>query len=249
MSNRGVRTSQHEPPVSSGSAADEVDLVRSALDDAPGGMPRLVMYLLPLVRKRVRRALLRRRARLGIGMIDHVCDDLVQDTLVALLDRRSRVLRGWCQERGSLRGFVGVVAERQVGMVLRSPRRSPFTELATDCDELERAQSRSEAFTAVSEAANAESRNSLRVLSELLREHLSERGYFVFEVLFLEQSSTERALERTGLSRDALYAWRCRIVRQAQMLGLRPATRLCGRSKRSRAYDTIMEPSLETSWL
>ena len=218
MSNREVRTPQRELSLSSGSADNEVDLVRSALDDAPGAMPRLLTFLLPLVRKRVRRALLRHRARVGFSMIDHVCEDLVQDTLVTLLDRRSHVLRSWCQERGSLRGFVGVVAERQVGMVLRSACRSPFTELATDCEGLERAQARSEAFTAGCEAANAESRNSLRVLSALLREHLSERGYFVFEVLFLEQCSTERALERTGLSRDALYAWRCRIIRQALRL-------------------------------
>ena len=182
-------------------------------------MQRLVQRILPSVQARVAIALLRRRKQARGRSLKEASEDLVQDVFATLFARQGQVLRSWSPERGlALRGFVGLVAERQVGMTLRSGRRSPFTEDATECEQLQRqaAAAVPSSMHACQGGAALESRDLLRVMLQRLRERLSEQGYFIFELLFVEECTIEQVTELTGLSRDALYAWRSRIARQAR---------------------------------
>src|SRR5678809_1143147 len=65
--------------------------------------------------------------------------DRVQQVFVVLLAEEARVLRQWDPARGaSFEGYVGLVAEREVISTLRSRRRSPWQDEATDEEELSR---------------------------------------------------------------------------------------------------------------
>ncbi len=55
---------------------------------------------------------------------------------------------------------------------------------------------------------------SRSVLDQVLREVYDEadkRGIRLFEMLYLEERSIEEAREDTGMTRDAIYAWRFRF--------------------------------------
>ncbi len=217
-------------------ASEDLALLTRALDGDAISMRALLDRILPVVQARVGAALLRRRAQVRGRSLRQESEDIVQDVCAALFEREGHVLRGWSPERGlSLKSFVGLVAERELGMMLRSRRRNPFSEHPTELDVLEQHQSHSETHAFGGRAASAlgadlEARDLLRAVLDQLRERLSGTGYFVFELLFVEDCATDQAAELTGLSRDALYAWRTRIMRQAREI-----------------YDEVSEPSADLS--
>jgi DNA-directed RNA polymerase specialized sigma24 family protein len=201
--------------------ADDVALVERSLAGHKDGMQRLVERLLPVIQARVGGALVRRRGQARGRSLRQESEDLVQEVFAALLERQGRVLRMWRPERGlSLKSFVALVAERQVGMILRTGRRNPFTEDPTESDALERHHEQAGGAAAGSIElpfeARLESRDFLRAVLERLRERLSPQGYFLFELLVVQDCPIEEATELTGLSREALYTWRSRIGRLAR---------------------------------
>lgn len=219
-------------PLHASSAADDETLLRSALRGDEESMHQLVQRLQPVVRASIC-AKLRKRPRYTRGRsLGAPIDDLVQDVFVSLFARRCQTLRSWRPERGSsLRGFVGLVAERQVGMTLRSRRRNPFYEEATETESLQQLAGAMKAPDATWTAL--ESRDSLRALLVGLHERLSAQGRLVFALLFLQGCTIERTLEMTGLSQAALYAWRSRLTRQARELRAQPsagAREICSRT-------------------
>ena len=139
-------------------------------------------------------------------------EDLSQDVFLALFSRDGYVLRTWQAERGlSLENFVGLIAERQVLSFLRSGRRNPWKEeplLASDELDPEAPESGPEAA--------ASSREHLALLLGRLREELSPLGWRLFELLFVREMSQSEVEAATGLSADAVYAWRSRLRRLAQ---------------------------------
>jgi RNA polymerase sigma-70 factor, ECF subfamily len=58
----------------------------------------------------------------------------------------------------------------------------------------------------------------LRLLLDRLREKLSPLGQRLFELLFVQEMSPEETMAATGLSADAVYAWRSRLRRLARKL-------------------------------
>jgi RNA polymerase sigma-70 factor (ECF subfamily) len=142
-------------------------------------------------------------------------EDLVQEVFLVLFADHGKVLRSWQRERGlSFENFVGLVAERQTASILRSGKRCPWREDPTLVDELDRssADGGPEESTA--------SREQLRLLWARLTEQLSPLGRHLFDLLFLQELTADEVVHRTGLSADAVYAWRSRLRRLAR--------RVCG---------------------
>lgn len=193
---------------------DSAGLVRRALAGDQTAVTRLVAGLTPVIQARVARTLLARRSRLGSGRdIRQEVEDLSQDVFLSLFSRDGHVLRSWQAERGlSLENFVGLVAERQVVSFVRSGRRNLWKEEPSPAQELD---------ATVSESGPEEvaaSREQLSLLLERLREKLSPLGHQLFVLLFVREMSVPETVAASGLSADAVYAWRSRLRRLARQL-------------------------------
>lgn len=169
---------------------------------------------MPVVQARVARTLVRRRGGSGRDARQEV-EDLAQDVFASLFADGGRVLRAWEPARGlSLASFCGLVAEREAASILRSGRRSPWTDTATELDDLEKA---------LAEVPDVEvrvsSREQLARLLDRLREALSPRGLELFHRLVVEEESVESVCASTGMTSDAVYAWKSRIGKVVRKLG------------------------------
>jgi RNA polymerase sigma factor (sigma-70 family) len=186
---------------------------RALAGDGPA-LGRLVALLTPVVQSRVARGLLLRRQGMAAGRnVRQEVEDLAQEVFLVLFADGGRVLRSWQPERGlSLPNFVGLVAERQTASILRSGRRSPWTEEPTLAGDLERA-----ALDSDPEEVTA-SREQLRLLLHRLTEELSPLGRHLFDLLFLRELPLDEVVRQTGMTPDAVYAWRSRLRRLARRL-------------------------------
>lgn len=193
---------------------DTEGLLQRALAGDQTSLTRLVAALTPVIQARVARTLLARRAQLAGGRgVRQEVEDLSQEAFLTLFSRDAHVLRGWQAERGlSLENFAGLVAERQVLSFLRSGRRNPRQETAWAEDEVDAAapDSGPEEVTA--------SREHLARLLDRLREEASPLGCRLFDLLFVQELSLPEVRAASGLSADAVYAWRSRLRRLAQKL-------------------------------
>lgn len=193
---------------------DSAGLVHRALAGDQTALTRLVAGLTPVIQARVARTLLCRRSRLGGGRdVRQEVEDLTQDVFLSLFSRDARVLRAWDAERGlSLENFVGLVAERQVVSSLRSGKRNPWKEEPSPAEDLE-----APAPDQSPEQVTA-SREQLSLLLDRLREEVSPLGWRLFDLLFVKELSLPEVKTASGLSDDAVYAWRSRLRRVAQRL-------------------------------
>lgn len=193
---------------------DSADLVKRALAGDQAAQTQLVAELTPVVQARVARTLLARRSHLGGGRdVRQEVEDLTQDVFLALFARQGHILRSWQAERGlSLENFVGLVAERQARSFLRSGRRNPWKEDPTAAEDLDITDPERgpEEVTA--------SREQLSLLLERLREKLSPLGHQIFVLLFVQEMSVAETMAESGLSADAVYAWRSRLRRLTRQL-------------------------------
>ena len=190
-------------------AAIDRTLLERALAGDVGALRTLVDELTPVIQVRVARAL----ARSSVGTrgnrsVRQELEDLTQEVFVALLADDGRALRAWDPTRGlSLPNFVGLLAQRQVASILRSGKRSPWTEDPADLAELETGAGSEDS------ALRLESREMLSLLLQRVREELSPRGLELFHRICVEQESVESIVSTTGMSPDAVYAWRSRLRR------------------------------------
>jgi RNA polymerase sigma factor (sigma-70 family) len=193
-------------------AEDTVALVRDALAGDQTALTRLVAVLTPVIQSRVARTLLARRSLLGADRnVRQEVEDLTQEVFLSLFTKGGHVLQSWEAERGlSLENFVGLVSERYVVSFLRSGKRNPWKEEPAPVEDLDGASADQgpEEVTA--------SREQLRLLLERLREKLSPLGRHLFELLFVQERSLAETMAASGLSADAVYAWRSRLRRLAQ---------------------------------
>ena len=192
---------------------DERALLDQALSGDVAATRRLVAMLMPVVQARVARTLVRRRGGSGRDARQEV-GDLAQDVFAALFADDGKVLRAWDPARGlTLASFCGLVAEREAASILRSGRRSPWTEAATELEELEKD---------LGEVPDVElrvaSREQLGRLVDRLREALSPRGLELFHRLIVEEEAVESVCASTGMSSDAVYAWKSRIAKVLRKL-------------------------------
>jgi len=185
---------------------DEATL-REAIDGDRVAIRAVVTALTPVVQARVVRGLLRRRpAREGRDIRQEV-DDMMQEVFAALFAHGGRALRAWAPDRGlSLENFVGLIAERQVVTILRSQRRNPWRDVPEELDALE-----PRAIPDEGGAPGIESRSSLELLLDRLREALSPRGLELFQRLYVEEEPVEEVARSMSMTREAIYAWRNRV--------------------------------------
>jgi RNA polymerase sigma-70 factor (ECF subfamily) len=103
------------------------------------------------------------------------------------------------------------VAERQIVSILRTHKRNPWTEDPTLSDEMDASLPSSTAAEDV-----VASRNALDKLFETLKEELTPLAWHLFDLVFLQELSVEEVIAATGMSADAVYAWRSRLSRLAR---------------------------------
>jgi RNA polymerase sigma-70 factor (ECF subfamily) len=190
------------------------DLERAlAGDDAAIG--RVVRAFTPLIPVRVTRVLLRHRGRAGRDARQEVAD-LTQEILCLLFANDARVLRTWDAARGLSRtNYVGLVAEREAGHIVRSGRRSPWALDPAAAEELERLPA-----TAESPYAIAASKELFRVVWERLFDELTPKGHALFRLLFVDDLPVEEVCARASMQPDAVYAWRSRLLKRTRALAV-----------------------------
>lgn len=191
---------------------DDRELVRQALAAQPEAVSRLVDTLTPVVQARVARRLLSHSRAVGRNVRQEV-EDMVQEVFLQLFADRGRILRDWRPDRGlSLKNFVGLIAERQTISILRSGKRNPWMEDPTLSEDLDGAS------TASSPEETTASRETLGTVLGRLRQALSPVGWQLFDLIYLQELSVVEVKRITGLSSDAVYAWRSRLRRLARTL-------------------------------
>lgn len=189
--------------------------IAAALAGEGAAVERLVALLTPVIQARIARSLLhyRRGGASGRDVHQEVAD-LAQDVFLLLFEKDGKVLRSWQPERGlTLENFVGLVAERQTVSLLRSGRRSPWKEDPTLAEDLD-----GQAAKGPEPEDAAASRDQLRRLFLRLKEELSPLGRQLFELIFVQELDVGEVGQRTGLSADAVYAWRSRLRKLARRI-------------------------------
>lgn len=174
----------------------------------------LVSRLTPVIQARVARALLLwRTGGAASRSVRQEVEDFTQEMFLLLFQEDGRVLRGWDAERGlSLENYAGLVVERRMTSILRTGKRNPWTEEPTEAASLELLP---DVETTERVAA---SRQELGHVVSRLREELTPLGRRLFQLLFLEEREPAEVMAATGLSADAVYAWRSRLKRLAARL-------------------------------
>lgn len=188
--------------------------LRQAIAGDEAALERMVAALTPVIQARVARCLLLRRTGYAAGRnVRQEVEDITQEVFLQLFADGGRVIRTWEPERGlSFANFVGLVAERQAVSILRGGRRNPWKEEPTLPEDLDAtaAGGSPEQMTAA--------RQELGLLLHRLTEELSPLGRHLFDLLFLQELTLQEVVARTGLSDDAVYAWRSRLRRLARRL-------------------------------
>ena len=197
-------------PASKAGAGEAV--LAGALAREPEAVRRLVAILTPVIQARVARVLYRQGVLAGREARQEV-RDLAQEVFAILFANDARVLRRWDPERGlSLANFVGRVAEQEAKSILRSKRRSPFTDEPVEEATLERGRSEE------SLERDVGNREMLQLLLARLEQELSPLGRQVFDLVWRQQKPTEQVCAELGLTKDAAHAWRSRIMKRARAL-------------------------------
>lgn len=188
-------------------------LLRSALEGQREALEAFVEAVWPVVQARAALGLMRRALAQKRDLRQEL-DDLTQAVFHALFEDGARALRAWDPARGlSLTSYVGLLAESQVASILRSGRRSPFTEEPTHIEALDAIAEPVDGFD-----AQVASRELLSSVVERLKAELSPRGLELFFLLLVEERPVRAVCEQTGMRPDAVYAWRSRLARAARRI-------------------------------
>ena len=193
-------------------AEDDQGLLGRVLAGDSAATRELVQILMPVIQIRVAR-MLRGRVPQGRDARQEM-QDLVQDVFARIFANRAKVLRDWDPAKGAgLKTFVGVVADREVLSILRTAKRSPFTE-----EPKAQAQTDGEPSRGPLPEQRVAERERLVQVLRALRAQLSPQGFRVFEMLWGQGKSVEDVCDELELSKDAVYAWRSRIRKLAREL-------------------------------
>jgi DNA-directed RNA polymerase specialized sigma24 family protein len=186
-------------------------LIRQALDGDARSVRILVDQLSPGVAKRVAATLWQRTRRRSVAQ---EVNDFVQDVFLSLFQADGKALRAWDPARGmSLERFVGMLAQHQVISILRSGRTSPWRDEPTETEELDALGE-----TTITPESVASARQDLRLLLDRVREGLSPRGLELFQRIIVDEEAPEALMASTGLTRDAIYQWKSRLLRTMRAL-------------------------------
>ena len=167
----------------------------------------LVEGLTPAIRAGVASELALRGSRRGRAPGQEV-EDITQSVLLYLFAHGGRALLRWDPARGrELESFVGLVARRVTAAILRSRRRSPWSEVPVQPEDLDEQN----VASTWGPESSAISRDMLVALTGRVRARLTARGVEMFEMLFLDERPTEDICATTGMAPHAVYRWRGRL--------------------------------------
>ena len=188
-----------------------VDIERALLGDRQR-LNAIIAKLRPVIEAEVVRTF-RSSNHLGRDMAQEV-RDTTQEVFIALLADRAKVLRSWDPGKGAqLESFVRLVARRRAVSILRSSRRRPWHNPPTSVAMIEAASS-----PRAHVSRRLESADTLHKIYTNMAPRLGPRGVALFRLLYLEERTIDEVQATTGMSRDALYAWRHRLKRMALQL-------------------------------
>jgi RNA polymerase sigma factor (sigma-70 family) len=186
-------------------------LIRRAAEGDLRAMRQLVTALTPVIRTSVA-SVLSRSGNSGRREARQEVEDATQTVLLALFADRGRVLLQWDPGRGlSLPSFVALLARRETVSLLRSRRRSPWTEDPTLNEDLDL-----NAVPRMGPESETISRDMLANLAVAVREKLSARGMELFEMIFMRGLPPEEVATLTGMTSEAVYTWKSRLTRQVK---------------------------------
>ncbi len=199
----------------------DVEAADRALIEAASGGERaaqdvLAARLMPVVQARVARRLWPMRR----ADVRRDVEDYTQDVMQALFEGKAALLQRWEAERGlSLDNFAGLLAERMVISKLRSGRHNPWREQMAEPADIEAAAASESAHECGGEPPRElAAADLLRGLLARLQGAVSPQGFKLFELIFLADTAVPEVVASTGLSADAVYAWRSRLRRVAKSL-------------------------------
>lgn len=186
-----------------------VALIRQAVEGDRTAMRQLVSALTPTIRASVGLVLSRGKGRRESRQ---EVEDITQSVLLALFADRARALLQWDPARGlELQSFVGLLAKRETTSILRARRTNPWTEDPTLNEDLDQ-----NAVMRMGPESETISRDMLIALADAVKTRLTARGYELFDMLFVKGLPHEEVCATTGLSPDAVYAWKSRLGRQVR---------------------------------
>ena len=206
------------------SIQEEYKQVQAAMSGDKTALSWMLDELTPVVQSRAARALLRYNAKSNKRSIQQEVEDLTQEIFLWLFENDSRILRSWLPEQGvPLSGFVGFIAHRKAMGIMRSQKRSPWTEEPTLAEELEHRKTPNQdtnfSYAQLSSTSSEDpedkiaSRQMLQLVIDELNDSLSPLGRFLFSLLYVEQRSVDEVGLQLGMTKNALYAWRSRLGR------------------------------------
>jgi RNA polymerase sigma factor (sigma-70 family) len=175
------------------------------------------------------------------GCSQHSAEDIVQEVMLAVFQQRE--LFRYDPARGRFRDWLATVVRNLIVRRWRQPAaRIRAGEEAMPLAELEAAQPPPEAAweTAFEEAM-------LGVVLEIVRREVAPETFQAFELLVLHQYSGAETARITGLSRNAAYLARRRVLARLRELGA--ACRDGGRldEQLRRAASALPDPAIERS--
>lgn len=214
------------PTPSSSDLSIQLDWINRAINGDPTAVEWIVQELTPVIQGRVARALLRYSAKSSRRSVQQEVEDLSQEVFLFLFEKDARILRSYNSKLGvPFAAFIGLVADRKVMGILRTHKRSPWTEEPTIASELEQRQNavstpdkglQSNSTGSIDLEDQTASRQLLRLVVEQLNEALTPLGRYLFSLLYVEQRSVEEVSRHLGMSNEAVYAWRSRLGRKSQ---------------------------------
>jgi len=191
-----------------------LEIIRAAVIDKDNeAINEIVRTLTPIIQTNVARVLYRRQAGAQGRVVRQEVEDLTQDVFVMLLADNGRRLLAWDPSCGSVSVFFGLIAQRCVHNILSSRKQSPWTEDPAEVNELD---------TKITHKDDMErqisSRDTLRAIGKRLVKGLNERDLKLFDLMYVQQLDDQVVREAVGISRDALYQARRRLIKRAQEL-------------------------------
>jgi RNA polymerase sigma factor (sigma-70 family) len=155
-------------------------------------------------------ALARRR-----GCSDHTAEEIVQDVMLAVFEQRE-VFR-YDRQRGHFRDWLARVVRNQVAWRRRRPAERVRAEGGDARPAVVEAEDDDDAPDAAWEAAFEET--LLATLLDVVRQEVSPETFQAFELLVLHDLSGAQVARVTGLSRNAAYLARKRVLARLKELG------------------------------
>lgn len=189
------------------------EILARALAGDPVAVRAVIEEITPTVQKRVADSLYAHAGAARGRNLRQELDDLVQEVMLELFRSGGHTLSKWDRHKGTLKTYVGTIAERVAASILRSRPRSPWTEDPTLMDELVEGGELGPTPEAV-----VASRELCATLLDRLRDGLSDRDRRVFQLLLVEEQPLEWVGEVMGMERGAIYTVKSRIIRKLRDL-------------------------------